>query len=177
MEDPKELPLVNFPEGRRFQPHGLYYSNQSNNLYAVSHPYQGEGSFVEIFKVRTDPSLALEHVDSIRPTGSMNGVINDVVEGPSASEIFVSKWLWYSKPLGGDHGSRTFEEKLNEVKESLGKMLIPADVLLRCSRRASNTTSTSTSTWECVEATAMKAKMYNGLAISTDRTKLFAVAS
>jgi len=42
MEDPKELPLVNFPEGRRFQPHGLYYSNQSNNLYAVSHPYQGE---------------------------------------------------------------------------------------------------------------------------------------
>jgi len=173
METPKEIPLLNFPKGRRFQPHGLYYSNRSNNLYAVSHPYQGEGSFVEIFNVRTGP-LSLEHVDSMRPTGSMNGIINDVVEGPSASEFFVSTWLWYSKPLGGDHGARTVEEKLNEVKESIGKLVIPADVLVRCNRGGNSTANTGN--WECAEATEMKGQAYNGLATSTDRTRLFAVA-
>lgn len=48
------------------------------------------GSFVEIFTVQENP-LSLKYTESISPSGTENDVINDVVEGRSEDEIFITR--------------------------------------------------------------------------------------
>jgi len=42
IEPPKLLQIEGFPEGKRFQPHGIFFSNRTSRLYTVSHPFQGK---------------------------------------------------------------------------------------------------------------------------------------
>jgi len=165
METPKEVPIKGFPTGRNFQPHGIFYSNSTNRLYTVSHPHQGEGSFVEIFTVEENP-LTLKHADSVLPT-TENMVINDVVEGRSENEIFVSRFQWYAKPLGGELSQKTNKETAEEMK-SLLMSFSPGTYIYGCRKENSE--------WKCGKATEKLGKFYNGLAISANRKFLFAVS-
>jgi len=47
----QQLPIVGFPEGDYFHPHGLYYREQERELYVVNHAYAKGGERIEVFGV------------------------------------------------------------------------------------------------------------------------------
>lgn len=72
--------------------HGIYYSQQSKQLYAVNHD-EAAGESVEVFAVSGHaPALRLDHVASVRSPLFQNMALNDVVEGVDGSEFYVSEW-------------------------------------------------------------------------------------
>lgn len=118
----REVPLEGFPADVRFQPHGLFVSYP--RIYATSHPWF-HGSRVEVFEgveedgvlVRARWLRSVEH-DLLSP----RGFPNDVVEGASRNEIYVTRWLIFPIPDGGKDRPFTAASALREAAALLASI-------------------------------------------------------
>ncbi|GAB5036181.1 Hypothetical protein NocV09_03500030 [Nannochloropsis oceanica] len=43
------VPLVNFPEGIAFHPHGMYYHRETSKLFVINHAYEKGGERIDVF--------------------------------------------------------------------------------------------------------------------------------
>ncbi len=86
----EKLPLVGFPEGIDFHPHGIYVHKPDNTLYVVNHAYENGGERIEVFDIVTDGDVSddnsiptkLNHKYSITSDWmkkELNGVLNSLV--------------------------------------------------------------------------------------------------
>jgi len=173
---PRLLPREGWPEGKPFQPHGMFYSNATNRLLVLSHTFQPLGppecpecgSFVEIFEVLREP-LRLKYIESITSELFGTCVINDVVEGRNADEMFITTWLWYPKPMNGSKNPMSIKTFLQQ-KASLLALFTKQTHLIRCLR--------SSDSWSCsIARDAGYAHQFNGIAINTKRDTIFTVDS
>ena len=105
--EPMRIHLELFPEGRRFQGHGLDVSNTTDRVYSISH--NGDHSSVDIFKIDYNQDclaslpwacqpVSLTFIRSVRSSIFPNCGINDVVEAEE-NQIYVTQWQPFPMPI------------------------------------------------------------------------------
>ena len=105
--EPVRIQLESFPEGRRFQGHGLDVSNTTDRVYSISH--NGDHSSVDIFKIDYNQDclaslpwacqpVSLTFIRSVRSSIFPNCGINDVVEAEE-NQIYVTQFQPFSLPI------------------------------------------------------------------------------
>ena len=158
------------PPGSSFQPHGFYLSNRTDTMYVINHA--GNYSSVEIFRVEYDvegrrPSL--RHARTIASELFRPYSINDVVEGATSDEIYVTQWLPYGYPIGGKNHPTSVVERLKNVGTFLFQVLsIRATRVYRCSTRTN-----AGGGDPCRIATHHRFIGANGITVDDDRTTVF----
>ena len=72
--------LVKFPEGVRFQAHGIYLEKESHTLFVLNHAYKYGGERVDVFRLsEQDNKVVATYMRSIKFTDlNLNGVLNDL---------------------------------------------------------------------------------------------------
>jgi len=168
------MSLNKFPDGVRFQPHGLHVSNSSDHLLATSHA--GNHTRVEVFKIEYHPEClesqpwsctpaTLHHLNSITSDLFPNCGMNDVVEGSSPHELYVTQWLTVPYPEHGLKSGSHFKTELGPTL--LNFMGFSWTRVYRC-------------TWsevilggQCEPATGRQFYGANGITISKDKKQLF----
>eukprot|EP00536_Pseudo-nitzschia_multiseries_P005594 jgi/Psemu1/295946/fgenesh1_pm.107_\ len=96
----EKLPLVNYPEGVDFHPHGIYIRKEDRTLYVINHAYEKGGERIDVFTIGTandgddDPENEIPNRLDYRYTitsdwmkNEMNGIFNSL--------IFVEKNKFY----------------------------------------------------------------------------------
>jgi len=171
--EPQIAPVVGFPETTLFQPHGCYVSNTNDLLYVINHV--GTYSAVEVFSIhyhrrrsRTDdrnhqPPATLTYVHSIRDDDQfpVHG-INDVVEGASRGEIYVTIWLPFGIFVSAD-----ITMFLQSVLAFVFRVRLTR--VLRCTWGVSSSS-------QCQDATGHRQHrffMANGITTNDDRSRIF----
>ena len=171
---PTRLDIEGIPDDVQycFMTHGLFLSNTSNRLYAVTH--HGSYSSVEIFQLHyhvdagNKPSLTW--VRSVTSDSFLNMGPNDVVEGITAGELYVTQFLPFSIPPFGLEHPETMVEKVQQY------LLFPALLLLGLKLTTVHQCTfvdDSNVLADCHIASRTRFKLANGIAISKDRSKLF----
>jgi len=151
-----------------FQPGGIYLSNATQRLYAVSHTDQKSSSGVDVFdieKLDEFPWLRLRHRTKVTSPLFGNHALNDVVEGAEdGSDLYVSNWVAFGHPIGGETRGSTTEK----IKAGLGIPLqvlgVPTTVVYHCKLLSGKCT--------------VAARYFlgaNGMTISTNRKLVFVV--
>lgn len=170
-------------QGTGFQAHGAFLSNSTDRLYVVVHRL-GVSS-IEIFDVRYRqeaktngmggenlamygvagelvPPVSLTHVRSVTSERFPAGGINDVVEGNSNDELFVTRWRVFGFPRNGTKGAKSIVEWCtNQLTLIIGLLGPSVTQVFRCTTKDG-----------CTDATAKHFAGANGLAISPDRNTL-----
>ena len=165
----REVAVSGFPEGLRFQPHGIFVSKP--RIYVTSHPGGSAGSRVEILEgvERGGALVGAKYVRSVvHPLLAFNGSPNDVVEGASPDEIYVSRWLPDFAPIPekGEDGELTREEKLGSVAFFFANLLkVPVTRVYRCVLGAGDAAT--------CDPVGKRHAMANGMAISEDRKTIY----
>jgi DNA-binding beta-propeller fold protein YncE len=137
------IPIIGFPEGETFNPHGISYSKKTQRVYAVSHDcgdhvsegieifhlVRGEGGGEEVGDKRlVTPSVKLVYERSIRSNSFPLGAMNAVVEGAFLGELYVTQWL--SRAMSDQCiGNGGF---IAEMKASLDMLLSKKTNVQRC---------------------------------------------
>jgi len=117
--EPVKIQLESFPDGRRFQGHGLDVSNTTDRVYSISH--NGDHSSVDIFQIVyhvecvksfpwSCPPVSLTFLRSIKSDLFPNYGINDVVEAED-NQIYVTQWQPFSFPTRGQKNPENLVEK------------------------------------------------------------------
>mmetsp|Transcript_16138 Transcript_16138/g.47036 ORF Transcript_16138/g.47036 Transcript_16138/m.47036 type:complete len:385 (-) Transcript_16138:51-1205(-) len=160
----RPLTLVDFPKQHLpFGGHGLFLSNRTQRLYVVNHG--ANQSQVEVFGIEGQDfqDLVLRHLDSIQSSAFPLHGINDIVEGRSPNEVFVSVW----RATSGieEYNERQEQDELLSVLayRLLGRSWRDLGVL-RCALAGGS--------WACARSGAWGMPTANGLAISPDRGML-----
>jgi len=156
-----------------FMTHGLFLSNTTDRLYAVTH--HGNYSSIEIFAVgysaeEEDKPPTLKWIRSVTSDSFLNLGPNDVVEGASAGELYVTQFMPFSLPIQGRRHASTLVEKVQQM------LLVPILLFgleLTTVHRCTFSENDSTIPAECSLATPTKFRVANGIAISDDRRKVF----
>lgn len=169
----RRLELKGFDQAKAgFQPHGIFLSNATARLYAVSHHERSGGSVVQVFEVVKEPSLHLRHLHQV--TSPLFGffTINNLVEGSSdGSDFYVTEFL----PLGlpeGPGGLLYFPAWMASLLAT--PWWRPCRVL-RCTLPplpSSSSAQHSHSLPECSVA-AKNLGMANGITVTEDRRTIF----
>lgn len=118
-----------------FQPHGLHFSNATQRLYVVSHGLAaGGGSRVLVFRVtgHAFADVALELESDVTSPAFGNGAINDVIEGATRAELYVTVFQACSLPAGGLQFARTLADHACAMTRGLAQAFVPATHVLRC---------------------------------------------
>lgn len=119
----RPLAIGGMPPGIRFQPHGLFVSRP--RIYVTSHPWD-HGSRVEVFEGVEDGDGRLVGVEWVRSVEhsllAPRGFPNDVVEGASQNEIYVTRWLIFPIPDGGKRGPRTIADRVRGTAAFLAQV-------------------------------------------------------
>lgn len=169
-----KLTLNKFPDGVRFQPHGLHVSNSSDHLLATSHA--GSHSRVEVFRIEyhtecsesqpwSCPPATLHHLNSITSDHFPNCGMNDVVEGSSPHELYATQWLTLPYP---EHGIKSQSQvKTVMAPQLLNFMGFSWTRVYRC------TWSEGILGGQCEPVTGRQFYGANGITISHDRKQLF----
>lgn len=160
-----EISGANAP--RKLILHGIHYSQKSGQLYAVNHDEEvGEG--VEVFEViGTGSAIRLHHVVSIRSPLFNNFALNDVVEGASKGEVYVTEWQPYAYPSGGLKTTQhiPFIVKFQRLLVfPLFLLKIPTTRVFRC---------TVGDLPHCSVASEQRFVGANGIAVSSDRETVY----
>jgi len=101
----EKLPLLNYPEGVAFHPHGLYIRREDRTLYVVNHAYEKGGERIDVFAIGTaedgdddpenDVPNRLEYKYSITSDwmkNEMNGIFNSLIV-VEKNKFFVTQYL------------------------------------------------------------------------------------
>mmetsp|Transcript_4736 Transcript_4736/g.13842 ORF Transcript_4736/g.13842 Transcript_4736/m.13842 type:complete len:397 (-) Transcript_4736:78-1268(-) len=162
----RKLTLEGFPPGPALAGHGLYLSNRTGRLYVLNHgDYARNVSRVEIFAIEGEGygDLRLRHVDRIESELFPLHCLNDVVEGLTQDQVFVSVWRSTVGVQEYKEGERLFE-----AVATLGYRYWSEDSgtlgILRCSRSAG--------AWSCGRSGAWGIPTANGMTVSPDRKTL-----
>lgn len=124
--------ISGFPKDIPFQPHGIYFSNATQRLYAVSHGLEsGGGSRVVVFDVEEGSPVSLIYKQSITSTIFPNVGINDVIEGVNGKEIYVTQWLYAGLPAKGEHYPANLEERMSGIMK-FAQTALPRTSVFRC---------------------------------------------
>lgn len=154
--------------------HGIYYSQQSKQLYAVNHD-EAAGESVEVFAVSGHaPALRLDHVASVRSPLFQNMALNDVVEGVDGSEFYVSEWQAFPFPTEGKKTSAAVPPAVKAGRLAMTMYTffkVAQTRVFRCTLLKGSASSEPQP--ECTVATAERYVGANGLAVSADRTKVY----
>lgn len=154
-----------------FMTHGLFLSNTTDRLYAVTH--NGKSSSIEIFSVgysdNTEGPPSLSWVRSVTSDSFRNMAPNDVVEGASIGELYVTQWLPFSVPSSGRLHPSTLLQKVQQI------LLIPLFLLgvKRTTVHRCTFGDDPTIPAKCTLATPTRFRVANGIAISNDRSTVF----
>jgi len=179
---PMRLELQGLPVEQQscFRTHGLYLSNATDRLYAVTH--HGMYSSVEIFRIgyshyddENQQLPSLMWVRSVTSESFPNTGLNDVVEGASAGELYVTQWI--PSFTGGlpERGRRQADLSLGDKMRQA--LLVPAfllglklTVVHRCTFGDDPSVNAT-----CMEATEGKVqfRVANGISITNDRSTVF----
>lgn len=162
--------------GPCFLTHGLFLSNATDRLYAVTH--HGAVSSVEVFHLIYDgtnddddrpPSIAW--VRSVRSDAFPNVGINDVVEGVDAGELYVTQFLPFGLPRRGRKNPDTWTERVQSA------LILPIFFLGLKTTKVHRCTFTDDPHLpaRCSDATGGKILFpgANGIAITEDRSTVF----
>lgn len=107
------LTVLGLPAHVRFQPHGLFLSQRTQRLYAVSHGgVSGVGTRVEMFSIKEGKDGLPVFTWEMAIGGGHhfgNCVLNSVVEG-QGDEIYVTQWQNTAVPAAGDENPSTVGE-------------------------------------------------------------------
>jgi hypothetical protein len=171
-KEPQKLELVNLPdESIDFQVHGIFVSNATDRLYTVTH--RGEFSSVEIFAITYDEStigVSLKHVRSVRSSLFPNCGINDVVEGKTKGELYVSRWLYNGFPSTGNKHPNTLREKFEAALFVPIQLAgLPLTQIFRCVYDEENKNIAAA----CEPASEPLFAGANGLTTNTDRSIVY----
>jgi len=165
--------IQGFPSKFTFRPHGMYVSKTTDLMYIVNH--LGAFSQVEVFKIDYETlPITLQYVRSIRDDSLFPKYgINDVVEGESAGEVYITNWLPFGLPVQGASHPADFKEKIvNSLKAQLlisGTTGVSLTNLFRCSWNLENPNEPA----RCELATSRTFVSANGITTNEDRTKIF----
>lgn len=170
------LPVHGLPSELPFQPHGIFASNVTQRLFAVSHGMGRGGSRVIIFDIMhngsmSDASLSLRYIRSVTSPLMHNLGPNDVVEAGN-NELLVSIYQG-PVPLAGRHYSATWKERWGQLL-AFTQPVFPTSfhaqsTMLRCIWSSDNDVDVAKCTVAAADAGA-----YNGIAISADRRVVIA---
>lgn len=141
--------------------HGLHYSPTSRRLYAVNHG--GAEESVEVFKYTGD---VLVHLTTVRSPLFKNDALNDVVEGAGEDEFYVTEWLPFGHPRGGQKSpSITLRERADEFLFILVSLLkLPLTRVFRCTHGVGG---------GCEVATSLRFVGANGITASRDGRRIY----
>jgi len=160
--------MEGYPAGPKFVGHGIYISNRTKRAYFINHgDYKTAKSFVDVAAIEGDDlhSIRLRHVLRIDSPLFTYAGINDVVEGRSQEEVYVSIWRHYpqtqQEPAFGHANENAMVRNmlLNKMFGINGKLGV-----LRCAQSASGN-------WACERAVSGLVSA-NGLTVSPNRSVL-----
>ena len=191
------VPIVGRPTSSAFQPHGLFYSKKTRQLYVVNHPFDGLNSRIEIYLVQQTPiSSSSSGTDAApNPTKRLpqllyqgfvessafpRGGLNDVIEGRSGSELFVTASMFFDVPSGGVTANpRNWKDIFSGWIRTklLWYMGFRLSRVYRCTFELPSSTSSSnnpaSSSWalpSICESTGGTFSFANGITINADRS-------
>ena len=167
---------------------GLFLSNATDRLYVVAH--HGNESSIEIFSVVEDNEQSagdgggrvvsphLKWLRSVRSTLFPNLGLNDVVEGKTGGELYVTQFLptWAGMPpRGRRHPANTWLQKLQQAL--LGPVFLlglPVTKVLRCTFAVDDPAVPAV----CrdaggVASPPLRFRTANGIAVTEDRSMVF----
>ena len=78
-----KLPLIGYPEGVDFHPHGIYVHKPDNTLYVVNHAYEKGGERIDVFDIITAET---DDTD--------NAVPNKLNYKYSITDEWMQTWWW-----------------------------------------------------------------------------------
>ena len=108
------------------------------------------------------PPASLTHVRSVTSEHFPAGGINDVAEGNSADEVFVTRWQTFGFPLEGKRGKKTAYEWLtSQLSLPIGLLGPSVTQVFRC-----------TPAEGCADATGKLFAGANGITMSSDRNTM-----
>jgi hypothetical protein len=123
----KEVPIIGMPSDTVWLSHGIYLSNATSKLYSVNHGFSDGGEAVLVFDVadgEDGPTLSYDR--AIKSDLWSHGQLNDVIEGPSGKELYVTRTL--HQPLSVT-GPQTPE---NSVMQIFGSTPPGGGVIFHC---------------------------------------------
>ncbi|KRX06825.1 hypothetical protein PPERSA_11470 [Pseudocohnilembus persalinus] len=89
----QEAKIFDFPGGKKFQPHGVYYESKSRELFVINHAEDGKGDYIEEFWVQISgknmKDIKITYKYSYLVDAELTGVFNDVIK-ISHSQILVT---------------------------------------------------------------------------------------
>jgi len=101
----QELPIINYPEGVNFHPHGIYIRKEDRTLYVINHAYEKGGERIDVFGIATaddgdddienDIPNRLDYQYSITSDWmkkEMNGILNALVV-VEKNKFYVTQYL------------------------------------------------------------------------------------
>jgi len=101
----EKLPIVDYPDGVDFHPHGIYIRKEDNTLYVVNHAFEKGGERIDVFKIITDGEgdddndddipIRLDYQYSITSSWmkkELNGVINSIVV-VEENKFYITQYL------------------------------------------------------------------------------------
>eukprot|EP00092_Neocalanus_flemingeri_P019484 GFUD01021109.1.p1 GENE.GFUD01021109.1~~GFUD01021109.1.p1 ORF type:complete len:411 (+),score=135.98 GFUD01021109.1:45-1235(+) len=173
--DPVRIQLGSFPEGRRFQGHGLDVSNNTDRVYSISH--NGDHSSVDIFQIDYKQEcldslpwdcqpVSLNFIRSVNSSIFPNYGINDVVEAEE-NQIYVTQWQPFDFPIRGTDNPDGWLEKLQ------GMSAMPIFLMGLKMTQVFHCSWTEDSEASCEAASEQKFLGANGLTIDQDRSMVF----
>lgn len=123
-----KLAIIGLPDGIKFQPHGIFYSNRTERLYTVNHGgVTGVGTRIEVFDVlegESDELPSLVWRMAVGGNGQFaNMALNSVVEGRGRDEIFVTQFQNFAIPDKGEHHPVGLREKLGRIGNFILELL------------------------------------------------------
>ena len=90
----KDVPIIGMPSDIVWISHGIYLSNVTSKLYSVNHGFSNGGEAVLVFDLadgEDGPTLTYDR--AIKSDLWSHGQLNDVIEGPSGKELYVTRLL------------------------------------------------------------------------------------
>ncbi|KRX09912.1 hypothetical protein PPERSA_05304 [Pseudocohnilembus persalinus] len=94
------LEIQNKPQDFKLHTQGIYFDHNTQNLYAINHPYDGLGDRIEVFSVNFEKkeNIQLTYKYSLQTPPFLNGITNDLIK-ISENELLITEWLSYPDEL------------------------------------------------------------------------------
>eukprot|EP00122_Pirum_gemmata_P001093 Pgem_evm1s975 len=125
--------LYNTLGGEEAAPGGIFaFDLKSNPPSYYKLTISNAPSQIPLHPHGTDDHLELVYLRDIKSKLFENGNINDVIEGASEGELYVTQWLQYPVPAAGLRHPVNLEERINIFKQDVAQMVYPGSHVFHC---------------------------------------------
>lgn len=108
------LTTLNFPEGVKFYPHGIYSNSVNNEIYVLNHAFNRGGERIDHFRIDISSKTAT-YIDTMNLPDMLYGITNDFVVLDDKDTVILSTCQIFKHDFNGPNKSKTILAMYLEV--------------------------------------------------------------